>query len=161
MNKNTAVCFLSQPPINMELCFAKYLKITGREDIPMPAIEKTTNGKPHFVDSDICFSLSHSGKYALIGFSENPIGVDIEEHREVDYEKITKRFFPDEIKKIKTQNDFFDLFTQKEASIKCLGSTLAKGIRAEPVNFTKNLQIIDGFSIAVASDVVDFYVCLV
>ena len=45
--------------------------------------EVTPQGKPYFVGSRICFSLSHSGPYALAAAAECPVGADIQCRRPV------------------------------------------------------------------------------
>ena len=50
------------------------------------------HGKPMRRNEEICFNLSHSGKYVLCAVSEMEIGCDIEKIKEVKW-KLAKRFF--------------------------------------------------------------------
>lgn len=53
------------------------------------------HGKPMRKDGEVCFNLSHSGKYVLCAVSETEIGCDIEKVKEVKW-KLAKRFFSEE-----------------------------------------------------------------
>lgn len=71
-------------------------------------------GKPRVSDDIFYFSLSHSGNYAVCAISDTPIGVDIEEDKELP-ERIRKRFANNvtewtkkEAKGKLTGNGFFD-----------------------------------------------------
>ena len=50
------------------------------------------HGKPMRRNEEVCFNLSHSGKYVLCVVSETEIGCDIEKIKEVKW-KLAKRFF--------------------------------------------------------------------
>ncbi len=95
-------------------------------------------GKPQLTgckqDSPLKFNLSHSGAYALYGFTyHHPIGVDLEYIREMpDAVKIAQRFFSErEYRLINNVEDsqksevFFKLWTAKEAYLKAIGTGLA------------------------------------
>lgn len=82
-------------------------------------------GKP-YMEGGPCFNLSHSGKYVLLGVSDNEIGCDIEKQREDDYLRLAKFVFhPKEIEILKNSNSikdcFFSFWTKKEAFLKALG----------------------------------------
>ena len=45
----------------------------------MPAVERAPGGKPYFPDRpELCFSLSHSGPWALCALGDGPVGADVE-----------------------------------------------------------------------------------
>ena len=96
----------------------------------MDEISYTEFGKPYLENSDFCFSLSHSGKYAVCAYSDQKIGVDIQ---------IMKKSMPkftDKILSIKEKNYlmsknekertalFFRLWARKESLIKWDGRGL-------------------------------------
>lgn len=90
-------------------------------------IIRDEKGKPHFVDSAIEFSLSHSGQLWICLFSEWPCGVDIQFHKQLDYISVAKRFFlPDEraIVEKRGRNEFFRIWSRKEALCKMTGQGL-------------------------------------
>lgn len=87
------------------------------------------NGKPFFPDSDIYFSLSHSGVYAVCAVSDCEVGVDIEAPR-ADSLKLAKRFFTqsecDAISScVDPDKEFCRYWVRKEAYIKAIGKGLA------------------------------------
>ena len=49
------------------------------------------NGRPFLATNEKYFSISHSGEYIIIGFSDNRCGIDIEKIKPRDYAKISKR----------------------------------------------------------------------
>ena len=92
-------------------------------------------GKPRFdKHSEVHFSLSHSGRYAVCALSDKEIGCDIEQNRKgCACEKVASRFFAhaeqgyldnftDADKRISV---FFDIWTRKESYIKAVGRGLA------------------------------------
>jgi 4'-phosphopantetheinyl transferase len=89
------------------------------------------NGKPHVVDSDIDFNVSHSDEWVVLAFGKRRnIGVDIEKIKlEMEVEGIAARFFaPEEIELLKAAEEkhtlFFQIWARKEAYVKACGSTL-------------------------------------
>ena len=102
------------------------------KDTPM-SIERTSLGKPFFPHAPhLKFSLSHSDTLAVaaIDDSGNDIGVDVEFIREnFDTSKIAARFFGNTHI---SDNDFFALWTKKEAYSKMLGTPLAPTLRETP-----------------------------
>jgi 4'-phosphopantetheinyl transferase len=91
------------------------------------------DGKPEISDSNWHFNVSHSGEFAMIAISHQPIGVDVEQIREMPNARdLLKRFFtihefqqyeqlPDALK----HDAFFRAWTCKEAVLKADG----RGIR--------------------------------
>ncbi|MDO4187516.1 MAG: 4'-phosphopantetheinyl transferase superfamily protein [Lachnospiraceae bacterium] len=104
-------------------------------------------GKPHIYDNDgkdaIQFSLSHSGDYVACIVSDRECGIDIEKHSDRrDYEKIAKRICTEsELKMIKSSEEFYDLWTLKEAILKATGMGLSLDMRkVEFVNDSNGLS---------------------
>lgn len=89
------------------------------------------NGKP--LCDNICFNISHSGDFVILGSSENPIGVDIEKTSDY-HEKVAKRVFTDNEQKWledDKKNRFYQLWTLKESVMKATG----KGLQLTPNSF--------------------------
>ena len=85
-------------------------------------IQRTESGQPYLPGAPF-FSISHSGSYVLLGVSEMPVGVDIQEKRPVASLSLASRFFhPEETKKIRSSPDpdsvFFSIWTAKESYVK-------------------------------------------
>lgn len=94
-----------------------------------PQYRLSENGKPYF-DGDLpCFSLSHSGKYALCAIADAELGADIEAPRENSL-KLAKRFFTEsEFEAVNSASDPDDEFCRiwviKESYIKATGEGLS------------------------------------
>ncbi|HSR88308.1 MAG TPA: 4'-phosphopantetheinyl transferase superfamily protein [Pontiella sp.] len=89
------------------------------------------NGKPHVVDSEVEFNVSHSGEWVVLAFGrDRAIGVDIEQiKRTMDVKAISERYYsPRERDWVAASGDpcavFFRLWARKEAYVKACGSTL-------------------------------------
>ncbi|MEI6628337.1 MAG: 4'-phosphopantetheinyl transferase superfamily protein, partial [Alphaproteobacteria bacterium] len=87
-------------------------------------------GKPYLRRiENLHFNLSHSTKRACIIESDVEVGIDIECIRDFNYEEISSSFFSDDecLKILQQQNkkqkliNFFEIWTQKEALLKCIG----------------------------------------
>ena len=94
----------------------------------------TEFSKPFIENSKINFNLSHSGNWCFIVISLiKDIGIDIEKIREIeDVLKIAERYFAleeyEHLKKFKSTeqiNEFFRIWTFKEAFIKAIGEGLS------------------------------------
>lgn len=72
------------------------------------------NKKPILKSGKKHFSLSHSGDYLALCFSDNPCGIDIEEKTERDFEKIAQRMKFD----CANIEEFYSAWTQYEAEYK-------------------------------------------
>ena len=100
--------------------------------------DSAEHGKPFAVDLDVEFNISHSGNLVVCAVSDQPVGIDIELIRPVDL-RTAKHFCtsedleylfghtPSEKEFIKTEEEailhrFFQIWTAKEAYIKCVGS---------------------------------------
>ncbi len=111
-----------------------YLSISPREIF----FSTLPGGKPflsaHYHNQPILFNISHSGEVAAIALSmEVEVGIDIETVCPfVNFMEIAENFFhPQETNKILTVPDkrrlqkFYEIWTQKEAVLKTLGTGLA------------------------------------
>lgn len=87
-----------------------------------------SNGKPYTVDNPFFFSLSHSGNYAVCAISSEPIGVDIEQEKEIN-EKIKQRFAKNIVE-----------WTKKEAKGKLTGKGLFDKSEDEYVYSNKKIN---------------------
>lgn len=99
-------------------------------------LEKESGGKPYIsINNQVVmlkFNISHAFGVGVVAFSERSIGVDIEKIQEVDY-RIVRRFFvePEQRYILDGENEekrrkrFFEIWTKKEAYLKCKGCGLA------------------------------------
>lgn len=100
-------------------------------------------GKPQLEGSDLCFNKTDCGELALVAICVGrEVGIDLEAHRRVlRAERIASRFFSaEEQQRLRQSPDpvaaFFDLWTTKEAVLKCdgggLGAFAMSGFTAPP-----------------------------
>lgn len=92
------------------------------------AFEYNAHGKPSLPDGP-AFNLSHSGGWAALAVTDQPIGVDIEAIRPVEA-AVAKRFFtPVEQAALAAAGRwdlaFFQIWTRKEAFVKACGPGLS------------------------------------
>lgn len=89
-------------------------------------ILSSDNGKPYLSNPAYFVSISHSGEMAAAVVSRSPVGIDIEQIREIDL-KLTERVCTErESEYIKCGEDseirFFEVWTAKEAYFKKQGT---------------------------------------
>ena len=139
------------------------------EDI---VFEEGEFGKPFLKNlNDFHFNISHTRNGIAVAFADSPIGIDIEKIKQDD-RLIAERFFvSDEFKYIYSSEQeqgkrFFEVWTKKEAYIKCLGKGLSMELNSfnvfDECNRLKYNEIyVDDYIISVFRDNViektDFY----
>ncbi|MDE5942691.1 MAG: 4'-phosphopantetheinyl transferase superfamily protein [Clostridia bacterium] len=99
-------------------------------------ILRNENGKPYLTGNPLYFSLSHSGKKAIIAISDSPCGVDLELVNGKSRKVVLNSFSYEERAEIESERDFLTHWTVRESYIKMLGLTLASKL--------KNLKFIGG-----------------
>lgn len=113
------------------------------------------NGKPYFKNRpDFHFNISHSGNLIAVAFSSSPVGVDIEKLRDANL-KIAKRYFSSEEKDyVKNYQDFFYVWTRKEAYLKRTGTGLRQSLSSFSVldNNTIKTFKADDYIVSVCDD---------
>lgn len=147
----------------VEECFGRYLKFCGENASELPGEAKGKNDKPYFPSRpDVRFSLSHSDNYAILAMGETEIGCDIEKIRDINYKPIVNRwFFGGEIEAADSVENYFSVWTKKEAYLKLTADGLS-GIRkfdvtgplefeGKPVVLT-SVDFIPGFKGAIAAE---------
>ncbi|MDE5897522.1 MAG: 4'-phosphopantetheinyl transferase superfamily protein [Clostridia bacterium] len=88
--------------------------------IGSPEIFRNENGKPFLNNAPLFFSVSHSGELTAAAIGQDEVGLDLELRRTREYASVVRRMTPAERKE-----DFFRVWTAKEAYVKFKGSTLA------------------------------------
>ncbi len=94
--------------------------------------QKNHFGKPYLKEcSKFNFNISHSGDFVVCAIDDKPIGIDIEEVKNIEYYEIAKNFFTKrEYEYIVKHNSdaplskFYEIWTLKESYIKCCGQGL-------------------------------------
>lgn len=94
------------------------------------------HGKPYLQNnSDIFFNLSHSGDYVLCGIADRQIGVDIQKRHDKDVSGVKEKIHNAQDK----DEDFFLLFSAKEAFCKCTGEGLQRDLSHIAVDCEKGM----------------------
>ncbi len=119
---------------------------------PVPTLARREGGKPWFPGRpELCFNLSHSGPWSLCALAEGEVGCDIELVRPrraglpayvlggAELEWFQKRG--------ERWEDFYTLWTLKEARVKCTGAGIRGSMRTIPVPLLESGQSAwqDGF----------------
>lgn len=94
--------------------------------VRLPEVVFEAGGKPRFTNSDLSFSLSHSGKLAAALLSPAPCAVDLEQLRPEVAARLRERCLSDAERTAGC--GFFECWTKKE----CIGKLSGKGIPAHP-----------------------------
>ena len=93
---------------------------------------KGEHGKPFLtLQPRIHYNISHSGKYVMCVIAGQEVGIDIQEHRKVNYERLVQRMVPSDMVREILESDepekaFFAQWVLREAYIKWTGEGLAK-----------------------------------
>lgn len=110
-----------------------FVKKLAAEKYNNTEIVRTEKGKPYFkYIPDLFFSISHSGDITVVAIGDTPLGVDIEKIKKADL-RVIKRFLKEEADYI-TEKDsnhrFFEIWTKKEAYLKCKGTGISGGLNS-------------------------------
>lgn len=101
---------------------------------------KGEHGKPFFtLQPKIHYNISHSGKYVVCVMADREVGIDIQEHREVKYERILERLVPAEMipKILGSENmvkEFYDQWVLREAYVKWIGEGFSRDLKTIPMD---------------------------
>ena len=105
-------------------------------------------GKPYAVDLPVQFNLSHSGPYALCAVAVRPAGADIQVLRPVKDALFLRVCSPEELDYLCGQGDrslqaarFIQLWTVKEALLKCDGTGIRRELRTVNTVINGNLSV--------------------
>ncbi|MCX2829638.1 4'-phosphopantetheinyl transferase superfamily protein [Bacillus pseudomycoides] len=95
--------------------------------------KKNKYGKPYLEGySNFNFNISHSGNLVVCALDEKPIGIDIEQVKNIEYKDVVKSFFSENEKNYVFNGDisleldkFYEIWTLKESYLKCIGQGLS------------------------------------
>ena len=92
-------------------------------------ISADENGKPYFKNHpQFHFNISHSKDIIAVAVSSAPVGVDAEKLRDANLKIAERRFTETEKAFVKTNEDFFYVWTRKEAYLKKTGKGLRQSL---------------------------------
>ena len=114
-----------------------------------------------YVESDVFFSVSHSGRVAVIATDDAEVGLDIEQLPDESRLKIADRFYhPRERAYVKGSQDpcraFCEIWTRKEAVLKMTGEGISTDLTAFdttalPLSAQLYTSALDGYCLSVCS----------
>ncbi len=88
--------------------------------------------KKPYIEGGPFFNITHSGALVAVCFSDQPVGIDVEEKKEMDWEPITELLHEEERRCLGYLEEkldiFFRIWARKEAFLKALGSGILNGI---------------------------------
>ena len=108
----------------LEKAFAVHTGDEERAKTLIGAMKKGEHGKP-YIEGFCCFSISHTGSIWAVLFAERECGLDIQLSRKCNYMGIAERWFaPEDVATITSSDEFFRIWTRREALVKALGGTV-------------------------------------
>lgn len=88
------------------------------------ALKKGEHGKP-YIEGFSSFSISHTGSIWAVLIAEQECGLDIQTGRKCDIKAIAERWFArEDVQTVTSTDEFFCIWTRREALTKALGSTV-------------------------------------
>lgn len=93
------------------------------------------HGKPFFtLRPKIHYNISHSGKYVMCILADQEVGIDVQQHKSVNYERMLERMVPANMIREILNSDvpekaFFTQWVLREAYIKWTGEGLSRDLR--------------------------------
>ena len=119
-------------------------------------IERNAHGKPYLPEHpQICFNISHSGKYAACAFASIPLGLDLQQHRRAAWEHIGNRYFSvKDQERLAAAEDaetlFFQIWTEEESYGKWKGTGISHSLGTEKKEgFCTHFCTAEGYEAAV------------
>jgi phosphopantetheinyl transferase len=99
----------------------------GQAETLIGALKKGEHGKP-YIEGFSCFSISHTGSIWAVLIADPQYensGLDIQLSRKCNYMAIAERWFaPEDRASISSADEFFRIWTRREALVKALGVTV-------------------------------------
>lgn len=104
-------------------------------DLKKEERDKGPQGKPYLpLHPEVHYNISHSGKYVICVLAGVPVGIDIQEKRITNIQRVGKRIFPPDkyrefLKSEDMQDEFFRQWVQRESYLKWTGEGITKDLR--------------------------------
>ena len=131
----------------------EFMRLEGAPDANGAEYLHDENGAPYFSGEDMPYvSVSHSGDYVVAAVSRFPVGIDVQQHKRLDFKSVCERFninAPDE-------NTFFDKFTAAEAKTKALRIPLTESLKSDNDEVAV-YDFIPGYSLALFGEGTPFF----
>lgn len=137
--------------VGLELLESLYREETGNS---LPAIQRTPQGKPYFLQSPLHFSISHSKNHVFCCLCKENVGMDAEEMDRPVAPAVALRFCSEaERLRIQTPGDLLRLWVLKESYAKLTGRGLGNYLLETDFSpMDPRIQIIDGCYVAMITE---------
>lgn len=99
---------------------AEFLRLVLKKNGLDEPILRSPNGKPYLASGALHFSVTHTDGLLAVAVSKQEVGIDAERPTTRRIDALKSRLAPEE-----QDEDFYELWTAKEAYVKHLGGTLA------------------------------------
>lgn len=105
------------------------------------------HGRPHLPGTGLNASVSHSGEVVAVAITWcGPVGVDVEAVRAIDFAAMAESVCtPAERIEVRTEADFFTIWTRKEAVLKATGEGLSRPMTDLQVTPPASAPVLLGF----------------
>lgn len=138
-----------QDKLNSALSFCLLREMLKRNKINVKDDDFIFKNKPSIKNNPCYFNISHSGNIVMVGISNHPIGVDIQEIKNNNTVGLRNRIFnskeKEDYQKSKNKNLFFhNIWTKKESYAKCLGKGLSLSFAKIDLTKIKNYNLQTG-----------------
>ena len=127
----------------------------GKPEFDWEKIKESHNNNRGVCVDSIHFNMSHAGNYVVCVVADWCVGIDIEGKRRIS-ESVARRYFTQsEHESIKSDDDFFKLWTFKEALGKYSGQGIMSSIQSSEDDLEDNVNVrryeYDGYQICIVS----------
>ncbi len=99
---------------------------------------KGEHGKPVLKTyPELHFNISHSGRYLLIAIASFPVGIDVQEKKDISLTRLAKRIFNEEeyaafLDSEKQTDYFYRSWVEKESFVKWTGEGISRSLKGLP-----------------------------
>ena len=130
--------------------YASFCAIKGQN--PLSVEVKRRDGQPFLADGEgkriLFVSVTHSGEITACALSEQPVGIDIQERKKIDFAAVSARFFS---KQTEDEKEFYRLFCAAEARYKADGGSFFAAMK-KGTEGVRTYELFPGYAFAVKGE---------
>lgn len=121
----------------LSLCSELLLKymLESKENV---SFRYSVFNKPYLESSNLFFNISHSEEYVLCALSDFEVGCDVEKITTFNSDVAKSFFSKKDNERLKTDYDFFSIWTIKESYVKALGVGLNRAFNTFEIDYKKS-----------------------
>lgn len=130
--------------------YASFCAIKGQK--PLSVEVKRRDGQPFLADGEgkriLFVSVTHSGEITACALSEQPVGIDIQKRKKIDFAAVSARFFS---KQTEDEKEFYRLFCAAEARYKADGGSFFAAMK-KGTEGVRTYELFPGYAFAVKGE---------